>query len=103
MSAKTNSTAPPSDLESSLSEALSRIVVTEDDDIAFANSTISSGGQSSKWTARFTVLTGPVSALHKKTPFLKRLPGFVLFPISILIVINCVVWAIVGIILRYHP
>jgi hypothetical protein len=103
MSAKTNTTAPPNDQESSLSEALPRIAVTEDDDIAFANPTISPQGQSSKWTARFTVLTKPVSALHKKTPVLKRLPGFVLFPISILIVINCVVWAIVGIILRYHP
>jgi hypothetical protein len=49
------------------------------------------------------VLALPISRLHMKIPFLKRMPAFVVLPITILIIVNCIVWAIVGIILRYHP
>src|SRR5271170_3741622 len=56
-----------------------------------------------KWSGRFHVLAEPIARLHRKTPFLKRLPAYVLLPITILIIVNCAVWAIVGIILRYHP
>ena len=56
-----------------------------------------------KWRARIIVITRPISRLHQRTPYLNRLPGFVLFPISIVAIINCAVWAIVGIVLRFHP
>ena len=41
--------------------------------------------------------------VHQKTPILKRFPSFVILPISILIVVNLGVWAVVAIVLRYHP
>ena len=56
-----------------------------------------------KWSGKFQVLVEPIGRLHRKIPFLKRLPAYVLLPITILIIVNCAVWAIVGIILRYHP
>jgi hypothetical protein len=56
-----------------------------------------------KWSTKLRVLLEPIGRLHRKTRFLKRLPAYVLLPITILIVVNCAVWAIVGIILRYHP
>lgn len=56
-----------------------------------------------KWSAMYHVVMSPIGQLHRKTPFLKRLPAYVLLPITILILVNCAVWAIVGIILRYHP
>jgi high-affinity nickel-transport protein len=59
--------------------------------------------QESKWAAKFRALSIPVSRLHSRIPFLKRLPSFVIFPITILILVNCLVWAITGIILRFHP
>ena len=52
---------------------------------------------------KLSVVTAPIGRLHRKTPFLKRLPAYVILPITILILVNCGVWAIVGIILRYHP
>ena len=57
----------------------------------------------SKWSARLYALVEPIGRLHRNTPFLRRLPAYVLLPITILIIVNCAVWAIVGIILRYHP
>ena len=60
-------------------------------------------GPSTRWSSKVALITRPISRLHKKTPLLKRLPSFVIFPILLLIVANCAVWAIVGIILRYHP
>jgi hypothetical protein len=41
--------------------------------------------------------------IHQKTPILKRFPSFVILPISFLILVNLGVWAIVAIVLRYHP
>src|SRR6266496_434227 len=58
---------------------------------------------STRSSSKVALITRPISRLHKKTPLLKRLPSFVIFPILLLIVANCAVWAIVGIILRYHP
>src|SRR5271170_4737849 len=55
-----------------------------------------------KWSAKLHLSAAPISRLHRKTPFLKRLPAYVLLPITILIIVNGAVWAIVGIILRYH-
>jgi hypothetical protein len=59
--------------------------------------------QEPKWKAKFRALSKPVTRLHQKTPYLKRLPAFVLFPITILVLVNCLIWAITGVILRYHP
>ena|SRR5436853_5120134 len=59
--------------------------------------------QEPKWKGKFRALSRPVSRLHQRTPYLRRLPAFVLFPITILILVNCLVWAITGVILRYHP
>ena len=56
-----------------------------------------------KWSTKLELISGPIGRLHKKTPFLKTLPPFVIFPISIVVIVNCAVWAIVAIVLRYHP
>jgi High-affinity nickel-transport protein len=48
-------------------------------------------------------LTSASSKLHQNTPLLNRLPPFVLIPILLLILANCGTWAVVGIIIRYHP
>jgi len=56
-----------------------------------------------RWSARLSVIRRPISRLHQRIPLLRRLPSFVIFPITILIFVNCGIWAIVGIILRYHP
>ena len=45
----------------------------------------------------------PMYQLHRRTPLLRRLPSFVIFPIAILVVINLLIWAVAAIILRYHP
>src|SRR5579859_612397 len=82
-----------------------RIHITGAGDIetASTHSLIEPGLSEGKWTTKFRALSRPVSRLHQKTPYLKRLPPFVLFPITILILVNCLVWAITGIILRHHP
>lgn len=56
-----------------------------------------------KWASHVSAACAPVARLHRRTPYLNRVPAFVIFPITILVIINCAVWAIVGIILRYHP
>lgn len=55
-----------------------------------------------KWRARITIVKEPIVRLHQRTPYLRRVPAFVFFPITILTIVNCVVWAIVGIILAHH-
>jgi hypothetical protein len=40
---------------------------------------------------------------YNRIPYLRKVPSFVTFPITILILINFTVWAIVGIVLRSHP
>ena len=55
-----------------------------------------------KWRARIAIVKEPIVRLHQRTPYLRRVPAFVFFPITILTIVNCVVWAIVGIILAHH-
>lgn len=59
--------------------------------------------KASQWTIQFRAISEPVSRFHQRTPVLKRLPPFVLLPITILFLVNCLIWAVTGIILRYHP
>jgi len=59
--------------------------------------------KASQWTIQFRAISEPVSRFHQRTPVLKRLPSFVLLPIAILFLVNCLIWAVTGIILRYHP
>lgn len=82
-----------------------RIHVTEAGDIesVSVHSLLEGEVRETKWKTKFRTLSRPVSRLHQRTPYLRRLPAFVLFPITILILVNCLVWAITGIILRYHP
>jgi len=56
-----------------------------------------------KWSARKHAVAEHLNGLHNKTPFLNRLPAYVLFPITLLIIVQCVVWAVVGVVLRFHP
>jgi len=56
-----------------------------------------------KWSARKHAIAEQLDRLHNKTPFLNRLPAYVLFPITLLIIVQCVVWAVVGVVLRFHP
>lgn len=56
-----------------------------------------------KWASHVSAACAPLIRLHRRTPYLNRVPAFVIFPITILVIVNCAVWAIVGIILRYHP
>lgn len=86
-----------------LSDERLHVPGTGDIEAASAHSLLDPEVSEGKWTAKFKALSRPVSRLHQRTPFLKRLPAFVLFPITILILVNCLVWAIIGIILRYHP
>jgi hypothetical protein len=58
---------------------------------------------SKRWSSKAASMGRQLSHLHQKTPFLKRLPSYVIVPVTILILVNCTIWAIVGIILRYHP
>jgi len=82
-----------------------RMHVTEAGDIesVSVHSLLEGEAQETKWKAKFRVLSRPLSRLHQRTPYLRRLPAFVLFPITILTLVNCLVWAITGVILRYHP
>jgi hypothetical protein len=57
----------------------------------------------SKWKARIATITKPLARLHQNTPYLRRVPTFVILPITILVIVQGVVWAIVGIILAHHP
>jgi hypothetical protein len=53
-------------------------------------------------SAKIAAIIQPISRFHQRIPVLKRLPAFVIFPIAALVIVNCAVWVIVGIILRYH-
>jgi len=56
-----------------------------------------------RWKKKVSAIQEPFSRFHRRTPYLKRVPGFVFFPITAVAIVNCAAWAIVGIILRYHP
>jgi hypothetical protein len=56
-----------------------------------------------RWSSKLSTLSRQISRLHGQTPLLKRFPPYVIFPITLLMLVNCIVWAIVGIILRHYP
>lgn len=58
---------------------------------------------SSKWSRTTALISRTLHKVHQKTPVLKRFPSFVIFPIGTLIVANLCIWAILGIVLRFHP
>jgi High-affinity nickel-transport protein len=55
-----------------------------------------------RWCSKLSAVSRQMSQLHRETPLLKRLPSYVIFPITLLILVNGAAWAIVGIILRYY-
>jgi hypothetical protein len=58
---------------------------------------------SNRSTDKTSLISQRLHNFHQKTPILKSFPSFVILPISILILVNLCVWAIVAILLRYHP
>lgn len=58
---------------------------------------------SSRRSGKTALRSQTAHKVHQKAPILKRFPSFVILPITILIIVNFTVWAIVGIVLRYHP
>lgn len=55
------------------------------------------------WKRTRSRISSSFTRLHQRTPYLNRVPAFVIFPIATLIVVNCAAWVITAIILRYHP
>jgi hypothetical protein len=67
-------------------------------------STIETPRHRSRRCFRFTHSVSRFSSrVHQRIPYLRRVPGFVIFPILSLIIVNLTAWAIVGGVLRYHP
>ncbi|RPA87622.1 NicO-domain-containing protein [Ascobolus immersus RN42] len=50
----------------------------------------------------FEKTAGSILRIHEKTPLLKKVPPKNLGIILLLIVVNCIVWAAVGVVLAYH-
>ena len=53
--------------------------------------------------SRISLISRQLRTFLWRIPILKRFGSFVILPISILLMVNLGVWAIVGIVLRYHP
>lgn len=56
-----------------------------------------------RWFSKLSAVSRQISRLHRETPFLRRLPSFVMLPVTLLILVNGAAWAIAGIVLRYYP
>jgi len=77
--------------------------IVEQDVVDGATVLPSDQGSASLTSARSDRTPRRLFSIYNRIPYLRKVPPFVTFPIAILVLVNLLVWTIVGIILSYHP